>query len=77
MFLMYYGGKLVFASGTLGIDGITRKDLDGAMDHALQEAQKGNFLPEDFSFGTAAGQSIDQVRARNCVPCVPGPRVYI
>ena len=60
MFLMYYGGMLVFASGTLGRDGITPKDLDSAIEHALQEAAKQNFLPDDFQFGLKAGQTIDQ-----------------
>ena len=56
MFLMYYGGKLVFASGTLGRDGITPTDLDSAIEHALQDAAKQIFLPDDFSFGLKAGQ---------------------
>ena len=56
MFLMYYGGKLVFASGTLGRDGTTAKDLDSAIEHALQDAAKQNFLPDDFKFGLQAGQ---------------------
>jgi hypothetical protein len=54
------GGNLVFASGTLGIDGITRKDLDSRLEKCMQEAQKGNFLPADFSFGIGAGKDIDQ-----------------
>lgn len=56
MFLMYYGGKLVFASGTLGRDGTTPKDLDSAIEHALQDAAKQNFMPDDFQFGLKAGQ---------------------
>ncbi len=56
MFLMYFGGNLVFASGTLGRDGITPKDLDSAIEHATQDAAKQNFLPDDFQFGLRAGQ---------------------
>ena len=54
------GGKLVFASATLGIDGITRKDLDSALEQAQSQADKGIFLPDDFSFGVGAGKAIDQ-----------------
>ena len=60
MFLMYKGGKLLFCSATLGTDGVTRSDLEYAIDKAQKDADKGNFLPEDFCFGVGAGQKIDQ-----------------
>ena len=60
MFLMYYGGKLVFASPVLGRDGLTRQNLDAAVDVCLQKAEEGHFLPDDFKFGIGAGMSIDQ-----------------
>ena len=39
MFLMYYGGKLVFLSPVLGRDGLTRENLDSTMDACLVKAE--------------------------------------
>ena len=56
---------MVFASGTLGRGGSTPKDLDYALDYALQQAGKQEWLPDNFKFGIGTGLEIDQGDGHN------------
>lgn len=51
MFLMYYDGKLAYASNTLNGFGTSRDDLLAQVNTTRLDAQRGNFLPPDFRFG--------------------------
>lgn len=51
MFLMYYDGKLCYASNTLNGYGTSRDDLLAQVAASRMDAQRGAFLPPDFRFG--------------------------
>lgn len=52
MFLMYYGGRLAYASSTLNGYGTGRDDLLAQARETLAAAQRGALLPDDFKFGS-------------------------
>lgn len=51
MYLMYYGGKLVYASSTLNGFGTGKDDLIAQVTASIADATRGKYLPEDFKFG--------------------------
>jgi hypothetical protein len=51
MFLMYYGGRLCFASNKLNGFGTSKEDMIEQAKKSLGNAQRGVFLPEGFKFG--------------------------
>jgi len=51
MYLMYYGGKLCYASNTLKGFGSSMDDMRTQARDTLVAAQRGAFLPDDFRFG--------------------------
>ena len=51
MYLMYYGGKLAYASNTLNGYGTSAHDLQAQVRETATAAQRGAFLPDNFRFG--------------------------
>ena len=51
MYLMYYGGKLVYASSTLNGYGTSKADLVAQIKESITMATRGSFLPDTFKFG--------------------------
>jgi hypothetical protein len=51
MYLMYYGGRLVYASSTLNGYGTSKDDLIAQVRESTAAALRGAFLPDDFRFG--------------------------
>jgi len=56
MYLMYYSGKLCFASNTLKGYGSSMDDLRAQARDTLVAAQRGAFLPDDFKFGPTSNK---------------------
>eukprot|EP00965_Chrysotila_dentata_P246775 6207366-Pleurochrysis_carterae.AAC.3 len=50
MYLMYYNGRLAYASNTLNGYGSSKDDLVAQARATLLSAQQGTFLPADFKF---------------------------
>ena len=51
MVLMYYGGKLAYASSTLNGYGTSMDDLVAQANSTLNDVSRGVFVPDDFKFG--------------------------
>ena len=58
MYLMYYGGKLAYASSTLNGFGSSEADLIAQAKLTTTAAQHGQFLPDDFKFGATSDKSM-------------------
>lgn len=57
MFLMFYGGKLVFASNAIR----TRDEMLARSYECLTKGRKGIFLPEHFSFRGSDNFVLDSI----------------
>ena len=56
MYLMYYAGKLVYASNTLNGYGSSMDDMKAQARDTYAAAQRGSFLPDDFKFGATSNK---------------------
>ena len=59
-FFMYYNGKLVYAKNTLNGYGSSTDDLIAQVKLSLDDAQKGNFLPDDFQFTLTDNATVEK-----------------
>lgn len=59
MYLMYYDGKLAYASNTLNGFGSSKDDLVEQARQTLADAQGGHFLPADFKFGQTSNKLVE------------------
>ena len=50
MYLMFYNGRLAYASNTLNGYGASKNDLLAQVRATVLDAQRGVFLPADFKF---------------------------
>jgi len=60
MYLMYFDGRLAYASSTLNGFGTSEDDLVAQARKTLMEAQAGKFMPENFKFGTTSDSMTDK-----------------
>ena len=63
MYLMYLGGRLVFANSTLNGYGTSSEDLKAQVREAHSQAMRGVFLPDDFKFGKTDNGATDDFGA--------------
>jgi len=63
MYLMYYGGKLTYASSTLNGFGTSTDDLVAQVRESTKDAQRGVFLPEGFTFGKTSNKTNEDFQA--------------
>ncbi|KAL1524710.1 hypothetical protein AB1Y20_019594 [Prymnesium parvum] len=56
MYLMYFNGKLCYASNTFKGVGTTMNDLRAQVRDTREAAQRGIFLPDDFKFGLTSNK---------------------
>mmetsp|Transcript_20005 Transcript_20005/g.59079 ORF Transcript_20005/g.59079 Transcript_20005/m.59079 type:complete len:483 (+) Transcript_20005:62-1510(+) len=61
MYLMFYGGKLAYASNVLNGYGMGREDMRAQAAATLANAQAGQFLPADFRFGKTDNKLMDNM----------------
>ena len=63
MYLMYYNGRLAYASNTLNGYGTSKEDLVAQVRETTNAAQRGAFLPDDFRFGSTDNRMVDRFSA--------------
>ncbi|KAG8459206.1 hypothetical protein KFE25_005717 [Diacronema lutheri] len=63
MYLMYYNGRLAYASNVLNGYGASAEDLRAQVAETRAQAQAGNFLPDGFRFGKTDNALMEDMRA--------------
>ncbi len=64
MFLMYYGGRLVYANNTFNGLGTRHDDVMAQLALSVEAARKGQFLPDEFQFPVVDSNLMDGVFKR-------------
>jgi len=75
MYLMYYGGKLAYASNVLNGYGTSADDMVAQVRTTIADAQRGSVLPEGFRFGATSDAITDKFGSTmtHTSPSIAGP----